>query len=100
MAASPYKKPAPLNKSANTMFDKPKTGSSLLNSIPNLQKGLGSAKSFQPNYKVGDTVKHIKFGTGMITKMQQSGNDYEVTVDFEGSGQRKLRASVARLKKI
>lgn len=100
MAASPYKKPAPLNKSANTMFDKPKTGSSLLNSIPNLQKGLGAAKSFQPNYKVGDTVKHIKFGTGMITKMQQSGNDYEVTVDFEGSGQRKLRASVARLKKI
>lgn len=100
MAASPYKKPAPLNKSANTMFDKPKTGSSLLNSIPNLQKGLGAAKSFQPNYKVGDTVKHIKFGTGMITKMQQSGNDYEVTVDFEGSGQRKLRASVARLKKL
>lgn len=100
MAASPYKKPAPLNKSANTMFDKPKTGSNLLNSIPNLQKGLGAAKSFQPNYKVGDTVKHIKFGTGMITKMQQSGNDYEVTVDFEGSGQRKLRASVARLKKI
>ena len=100
MAASPYKKPAPLNKSANTMFDKPKTGSNLLNSIPNLQKGLGSAKSFQPNYKVGDTVKHIKFGAGVITKMQQSGNDYEVTVDFEGSGQRKLRASVARLKKI
>ena len=100
MAASPYKKPAPLNKSANTMFDKPKTGSNLLNSIPNLQKGLGATKSFQPNYKVGDTVKHIKFGTGMITKMQQSGNDYEVTVDFEGSGQRKLRASVARLKKI
>lgn len=100
MAASPYKKPAPLNKSANTMFDKPKTGSNLLNSIPNLQKGLGATRSFQPNYKVGDTVKHIKFGTGMITKMQQSGNDYEVTVDFEGSGQRKLRASVARLKKI
>lgn len=100
MAASPYKKPAPLNKSASTMFDKPKTGSNLLNSIPNLQKGLGAAKSFQPNYKVGDTVKHIKFGTGMITKMQQSGNDYEVTVDFEGSGQRKLRASVARLKKL
>lgn len=100
MAASPYKKPAPFNKSASTMFDKPKTGSNLLNSIPNLQKGLGAAKSFQPNYKVGDTVKHIKFGTGMITKMQQSGNDYEVTVDFEGSGQRKLRASVARLKKL
>lgn len=95
-----YKKPANNGMSKNTMFDKTKTGSSLLNSIPNLQKGLGTpAKVFQPNYKVGDTVKHIKFGTGMITKMQQSGNDYEVTVDFEG-GQRKLRASVAKLKKI
>lgn len=100
MASSPFSKPVNSGMSKNSMFDKPKTGSSLLNSIPNLQKGLGTTKSFQPSYKVGDTVKHIKFGTGMITKMLQSGNDYEVTVDFEGSGQRKLRASVARLKKI
>lgn len=91
------KMPANTNTLKNTMFDKSQTGKNLLNSIPNLQKGM---KSFQPNYVVGDTVKHIKFGTGMITKMQQSGNDYEVTVDFEGSGQRKLRASVARLKKV
>ena len=83
--------------SKDTIFDKPKTGYNLLNSIPNLQKGL---KSFQPNYEVGDTVKHIKFGTGTITAMQQSGTDYEVTVEFDGSGKRKLRASVARLKKI
>lgn len=91
-----YKKPANTSTSKNTMFDKPQTGKNLLNSIPNLQKGM---RAFQPNYVVGDTVKHIKFGTGIITKMQQSGNDYEVTVDFEG-GQRKLRASVARLKKV
>jgi DNA helicase-2/ATP-dependent DNA helicase PcrA len=99
-ASSPYQKSAPIGKSA-AMFDKPKTGTKALNSIPGLQKGLSAptAKAFQPNYKVGDTVKHIKFGTGMVTKMQQSGTDYEVTVDFGGS-QRKLRASVARLKKL
>lgn len=100
MNSNPFTKPISSSMSKDIMFDKPKTGKSLLNSIPNLQKGLGSTKSFQPAYKVGDTVKHIKFGTGMITKMQQSGTDYEVTVDFEGSGQRKLRASVARLKKL
>ncbi len=94
--SSMYKSPSS-TISKNNMFDKPKTGSSLLNSIPNLQKGL---KSFQPSYGVGDTVKHIKFGIGTITDMQQSGTDYEVTVNFEGSGQRKLRASVARLKKM
>lgn len=97
-----YQKPASSGMSKNTMFDKPKTGASFLNSIPNLSKGMAglqSGKSFQPNYKVGDQVKHIKFGEGIITKMQPSGNDYEVTVDFE-SGQRKLRASVARLKKL
>lgn len=92
--------------SKNTLFDKPKTGAAMLNSIPNLQKGMAglqsgttAGKSFQPNYKVGDAVKHIKFGEGIISKMQPSGNDYEVTVDFN-TGPRKLRASVARLKKI
>ena len=94
--SSMYKSPGS-TMSKNNMFDKPKTGKNLLNNIPNLQKGL---KSFQPTYGVGDTVKHIKFGTGTITDMQQSGTDYEVTVNFEGSGQRKLRASVARLKKM
>lgn len=84
----------------NAMFDKTKTGHNLLNTIPNLQKGLNaSAKVFQPHYKVGDTVKHGKFGTGMVTQMRQVSNDYEVTVDFEG-GSRKLRASFAKLKKI
>ena len=101
-----YQKPIFSGMSKDTMFDKPKTGASLLNSIPNLQKGMAglktgaqNGKSFQPNYKVGDKVKHIKFGEGTITKMQPSGSDYEVTVTFE-SGQRKLRASVARLKKM
>lgn len=92
-----YPKTARQPAAKDTIFDKPKTGGISLNSIPNLQKGF---QSFQPNYTVGDTVKHIKFGVGTITAMQQSGTDYEVTVTFENSGQRKLRASVARLKKI
>ena len=101
MASTPYQKSIPIKKSDH-MFDKPAVGKPALSSIPGLQKGLQTtaAKTFQPSYKLGDTVKHIKFGTGIITKMQQNGNDFEVTVDFEGSGQRKLRASIARLKKI
>ncbi len=51
------------------------------------------------DYKVGDMVKHVKFGTGKVLEMEKSGDDYKVTVDFP-SGQRRVMASFARLEKI
>lgn len=51
------------------------------------------------NYKVGDTVKHVKFGEGKVLEMEKSGDDYKVTVDFP-SGQRRVMASFARLEKV
>ncbi|MCR5830022.1 MAG: UvrD-helicase domain-containing protein [Lachnospiraceae bacterium] len=51
------------------------------------------------DYKVGDTVKHVKFGTGKVLEMEKSGDDYKVTVDFP-SGQRRVMASFARLEKV
>lgn len=52
------------------------------------------------DYGVGDTVKHIKFGTGKVTDIIMGGKDYEVTVDFARFGTRKLIASFAKLTRI
>jgi DNA helicase-2/ATP-dependent DNA helicase PcrA len=51
-------------------------------------------------YGLGDTVKHIKFGKGVVKDIKDGGRDFEVTVDFEKSGVRKMFASFAKLKKI
>lgn len=52
------------------------------------------------SYDVGDTVRHIKFGNGTVTAIADGGKDYEVTVDFDKVGVKKMFASFAKLKKI
>ena len=51
-------------------------------------------------YQIGDRVKHIKFGQGTVLAMEKMGRDYEVTVDFDRVGRKKMFASFAKLKKI
>ena len=51
-------------------------------------------------YGVGDTVRHIKFGVGQVTSIVEGGRDYEVTVQFETAGVKKMFASFAKLKKV
>lgn len=51
-------------------------------------------------YGIGDKVRHIKFGTGMVKEIKNGGRDYEVTVDFENGGTKKMFASFAKLQKI
>ena len=57
-------------------------------------------KNVTLDYTVGDTVKHIKFGIGHVTDMAPAGADYEVTVDFQNVGTKKLMSKFANLKKI
>lgn len=52
------------------------------------------------DYTEGDRVKHIKFGTGIVTQIVSGGRDYEVTVDFDKVGVKKMFASFAKLKKL
>lgn len=52
------------------------------------------------DYGVGDTVRHVKFGVGMVQNVVEGGRDFEVTVDFENVGVKKMFASFAKLKKI
>ena len=52
------------------------------------------------DYEVGDRVRHIKFGDGEVRAIVEGGRDYEVTVDFDKAGTKKMFASFAKLKKI
>ncbi len=51
-------------------------------------------------YGEGDRVSHVKFGEGKVLTIRDAGRDLEVTVDFDGVGQRKLFAGFAKLKKL
>lgn len=51
-------------------------------------------------YDVGDRVKHLKFGSGTVTSIVAGGRDYEVTVNFDTVGTKKMFAVFAKLKKL
>ncbi|MDO4296513.1 MAG: DNA helicase PcrA [bacterium] len=51
-------------------------------------------------YQVQDRVFHIKYGEGTVLNIEDAGKDYEVTVDFDRTGVRKIFASFAKLKKV
>lgn len=52
------------------------------------------------SYDVGDRVHHIKFGEGLVTQIVEGGRDYEVTVEFDQAGVKKMFAAFAKLQKI
>lgn len=52
------------------------------------------------SYQEGDRVCHVKFGEGTVTQIIAGGRDYEVTVDFDRFGTKKMFASFAKLKKV
>lgn len=57
-------------------------------------------KAASLDYEAGDTVRHIKFGVGIVKDIVDGGRDYEVTVDFDKVGVKKMFAGFAKLKKI
>ena len=52
------------------------------------------------SYVEGDRVRHMKFGEGTVTQIVAGGRDFEVTVDFDRFGTKKMFASFAKLKKV
>ncbi len=94
------KKVQPSSNSRASIFTKDKRNPFAGN--PYIQKGLSTQSDSQaePDYQSGDTVRHAKFGIGTVTSMHKLKNDYEVVVEFDAVGTRKLRASFAKLQKI
>lgn len=66
------------------------------------QKSFDSANTDQKTlaYEKGDRVRHVKFGEGVVTSIVAGGRDFEVTVDFDTAGTKKMFASFAKLKKV
>ena len=64
------------------------------------KKDFTVTKAAKLDYGVGDTVRHVKFGVGIVKNIVEGGRDYEVTVDFDKVGVKKMFAGFAKLKKI
>ena len=64
-----------------------------------LGKGMPAAETTL-SYQVGDRVEHIKFGKGTVRQIVREPRDYEVTVEFDDFGTKKMFAGFAKLQKL
>lgn len=67
---------------------------------PAFGKAFTVQKAGSLEYGEGDRVSHIRFGNGTVKSIVDGGKDYEVTVEFDTMGVRKMFASFAKLKKL
>lgn len=63
-------------------------------------QNFGMKDTGELDYEVGDRVKHMKFGEGLVIALVKGGRDYEVTVQFDTAGTKKMFAGFAKLQKI
>ncbi len=76
-----------------------------LENQPYITKGVGTLSKGAPtsdtlSYGEGDRVRHIKYGEGTVSSIVKGPRDYQVTVMFDGAGQKVMYAAFAKLKKI
>lgn len=57
-------------------------------------------KAERLDYGVGDRVQHIRFGEGVVRKIEDGSRDFEVTVEFDAHGTKKMFAGFAKLQKL
>ena len=69
-------------------------------SNPGFGKAFTVQKPASLEYQEGDRVKHIKFGEGTVQQIQDGPKDFEVTVNFDRAGVKKMFASFAKLQKV
>lgn len=67
---------------------------------PGFGKTFVVEKAASLDYKEGDRVKHRLFGEGTVKEITDGKRDYEVTVEFEGAGVKRMLASFAKLEKL
>lgn len=65
-----------------------------------LGKDFRVTKESQLDYQVGDRVRHMKFGLGTVTEIKEQKRDFEVAVEFDNYGLKRMYASFAKLKKV
>ena len=67
---------------------------------PAFGKQFQVVKADHLDYAEGDRVRHTRFGAGTVLKIVDGGRDFEVTVDFDGHGVKKMFAGFAKLQKL
>lgn len=85
------------NKNSNDNFN----FKSADNFLASLNKTTASTNNIDlSKYKSGVTVYHKKFGEGMITEVEQEGDDLKLDINFEKAGHKRLMAKYAALEII
>ncbi|MGF6989519.1 DNA helicase-2/ATP-dependent DNA helicase PcrA [Lachnospiraceae bacterium PF1-21] len=85
----------------NTYFQAKQTfKQKAFNATPLRNFGSASEESDGLEYGEGDRVRHRKYGDGIVKNLVRGGRDYEVTVEFDRVGQKKMFAGFAGLVKI
>ncbi len=91
-------KEEPESSSAYQMANRSFKAKPYAQTMPVQQFGSKSAGGL--DYEVGDRVRHMKFGEGIVTQIVSGGRDFEVTVEFDTAGVKKMFAMFAKLQKI
>ena len=98
-----------VTRPANAVYAKPKAAvrpkKTDLENQPFITKGVSALQKGAPSsdslsYGVGDKVRHIKYGVGVVSAIEKGPRDYQVTVQFDGVGQKVMYAAFAKLKKV
>lgn len=85
-----YRKPTAVRKKAENVYS----------NYAQTMKGSQIGTSGTLDYAVGDRVRHIKFGQGTVLSIEKREKDYEVTVEFDQQGTKRMFAAFAKLKKV
>ena len=102
----PWNRPSGASPSYGSSFGKgfnayaSKSGTPASASKPAFGKTFAVQKAAALPYKVGDRVKHDRFGEGTVLEIEDGPRDYEVTVEFDQRGKRKMMASFANMEKL
>lgn len=85
---------------SGTVFDKGKPSGASVGANPGFGKAFTVQKQSSLDYGTGDRVRHIKFGEGTVQSVKDGAKDFEVTVEFDRAGVKKMFASFAKLEKL
>lgn len=72
-----------------------------MRSTKSINEMFGAENNKSLDFEVGDTIRQIKYGKGVVKKITSAGADFEVTVDFgPDKGEKKFMGILSKLKKV
>jgi DNA helicase-2/ATP-dependent DNA helicase PcrA len=65
-----------------------------------LASNIPAPKGIDLDFSQGDRIKHAKFGEGTVKEIKPAGADYEILIEFDRVGEKKMMSTFAKLTKI